>query len=142
MFYFYTVLGSKELQDQHLAVGPVEDKATRNLEITTFETQIMIDNFTEQIETVAADPFTEKVETYVIFTIAKGFRMYWFPVLVPIGLTLSFLVMIKPNNRKMSTCIYMAAISINDNLTMCLAIYTWVFTVAKEHSWHPIECKP
>ena len=41
----------------------------------------------------------------------------------------------------MSTCIYMAAISINDNLMMCLAIYTWVFIVTKEHSWHPIECK-
>ena len=144
MLYFYTVLGSKELQDHHLTVGSVEDEATRNLEITTFETQIMIDNFTEQIETVAVDPFMDKVETYVIFTIAMGFRMYWFPVLVPIGLignTLSFLVMIKPNNRKMSTCIYMAAISINNNLMMCLAIYTWVFTVAKEHSWHPIECK-
>ena len=98
------MLGSKELQDQHLAVGSVEDNATRNLEITTFETQIMIINFTEQVETVAVDPFMEKVETYVLFTIAMGFRMYWFPVLVPIGLvgnTLSFLVMIKPNNRKM-----------------------------------------
>ena len=86
----------------------------------------------------------EKVETYVIFTIAMGFCMYWFPILVHIGLignTLSFLVMIKPNNKKMSTCIYMVAISINDNLMMCLAIYTWVFIVAREHSWHHIECK-
>ena len=75
MYIFYTVLGSKELQDQHLTVDSVEDEATRNLEITTFETQIMIDNFTEQIETVAVYPFMEKVETYVIFTITMG---YWY----------------------------------------------------------------
>ena len=48
----------------------------------------MIDDFAGQIETVTADPFMEKVET-----IAMGFGIYWFPILVPIGLvgnTLSF----------------------------------------------------
>ena len=53
--------------------------------------------------------------TYVV---ASFIDMYWFPVLIPVGLvgnTLSFLVMIKPNNRKMLTCIYMATISVNDN---------------------------
>ena len=120
----------------------VHEEGENDIDITSFET--MITNFTEEVHTVTEDPFMKEVKTYTIFTIAMGFRMYWFPVLVPIGLvgnTLSFLVMIKPNNRKMSTCIYMAAISITDNLMMCLDLYTWVFTIAREHSWHPIECK-
>ena len=121
----------------------MEDELTRTIVITMFETQTMITNFTEA-ETVTPDPFMEEVKTYIIFTIAMGFRMYWFPILVPVGLvcnTLSFLVMIKQTNRKISTCIYMVAISITDNLMMCLDFYTWVFTIAREHSWHPIECK-
>ena len=50
------------------------------------------------------DTFMEKVESYTIFKIANLIIMYWLPVLIPIGLVgniLSFLVMTKPNNRKM-----------------------------------------
>ena len=68
----------------------------------------------------------KEAETYMAFTIADYLNKYWFPLLVPIGWfgnILSFLVMIKPNNRKVSTCIYMAAISINDNVMMCLAFH-------------------
>ena len=74
-------------------------------------------------ETMTQDTFMNKVETYMTYKIAKFIGIHWFPILVPIGLvgnTLSFLVMIKPNNRKMSTCNYMAAISVNDNIMMVL----------------------
>ena len=65
-------------------------------------------------------------------------------MLVPIGLvgnTLYFLVMIKPKNRAISTCIYMAAISINDNLMMLMATGSWLATELKVYKRHPIECK-
>ena len=54
-------------------------------------------------EATTKDTFMEGVETYTSFKIATFLATYWFPVLVPIGVvgnTLSFLVMIKPNNRK------------------------------------------
>ena len=41
----------------------------------------------------------------------------------------------------MSTCIYMAAISIIDNLMMCLALHYWLVTVVKIHELHLWECK-
>ena len=62
----------------------------------------------EASEETTKDTFMEEVEAYTIFKIANFISIYWFPVLVPLGLvgnTLSFLVMIKPNNKKMSTCI-------------------------------------
>ena len=83
-----------------------------------------------------ADPLLTDKITYFV-------TMYWFPVLVPIGLvgnTLSFLVMIKPSNRKMSTCIYMAAISVNDNIMMLIAIRTWLVTTLKIHKRYTLEC--
>ena len=86
----------------------------------------------------------EKVEEYMAFKVALQINYYWYPILAPIALvgnTLSFLVMIKPNNRKISTCIYMAAISINDNLMMCLALHNWLFSAKPIYEWHVAQCK-
>ena len=99
----------------------------------------------ENTEITTKDTFMEQVESYTTFKIASFIDKYWFPVLLPIGFlgnTLSFLVMTKPNNRKMSTCIYMATISINDNLMMCLLSYhALVVVVFKNNEYHSLECK-
>ena len=90
------------------------------------------------------DTFMEEVEAYTIFKIANFISIYWLPVLVPIGLvgnTLSFLVMMKPNNRKISTCIYMAAISVNDNIMMGMCSHGYLVSVTQIHKWNSIECR-
>ena len=93
---------------------------------------------------VKEDAFMVEVEVYTTFKVATFITTYWFPVLIPIGLvgnTLSFLVMVKPNNRKMSTCIYMAAISINDNIMMCICFHDYLVSVVQIHRCNPIQCK-
>ena len=98
----------------------------------------------EEAGETTKDTFMEEVETYTSFKIANFISIYWFPVLIPIGLVgniLSFLVMIKPNNRKMSTCIYMAAISINDNIMMYSCFFDYLIAVVQIHEWNPTECK-
>ena len=90
------------------------------------------------------DTFMEEVETFLTYKVATFIATYWFPILVPIGLignTLSFLVMIKPNNRQLSTCNYMAALSINDNIMMILAIDAYLLTEVKVHILNESECK-
>ena len=85
----------------------------------------------------------KEAEIYMAFTIAEHLNKYWFPLLVPIGWfgnTLSFLVMIKPNNRKVSTCIYMAAFSVNDNVMMYLAFHHWLISVIRMQKWDTLEC--
>ena len=103
-------------------------------------------NLTQKMETTTAmeDTFMEKVETFKTFKIATSLNMYWFPVLIPLGFvgnTLSFLVMVKPNNRKMSTCIYMAGISINDNIMMFESLHNWLVSAVKVHAFKPLECR-
>ena len=47
--------------------------------------------------------FIKEVETLMTYKAASFIHQYWFPILVPIGVignTLSFLVMVKQNNRK------------------------------------------
>ena len=94
-------------------------------------------------ETETQDTFLREAETYMTFKVAKLIDNYYFPVLIPLGLvgnTLSFLVMVKPSNKKVSTCIYMAAISINDNLMMCSAFHFWLVCAVKIHEWNYWEC--
>ena len=107
-------------------------------------TQNALYNFSTEVDTFQTDCILLKAETLITFKTAKLISIYWFPILVPIGLvgnTLSFLVMIKPNNRQLSTCIYMAAISMNDNVMMLLALRNWLGTELKVYKRNPIECK-
>ena len=95
-------------------------------------------------EMTIKNTFLEEVEVYTIYKIATFINNYWFPVLIPIGLVgniLSFLVMTKPNNRKMSTCIYMAAISVNDNIMMCICLHDYLVSSVQIHKWTSNECK-
>ena len=108
-------------------------------------TNVSFGNNSMDIDTTGnPSTFMAEVETFLTYKIAVYINQYWFPILVPMGLvgnTLSILVMIKPNNRKVSTCIYMAAISINDNLMMCFALYNWLFSVVKMHEGIILGCK-
>ena len=88
--------------------------------------------------------FMEEVERFMTFTVSSYINEYWLPILVPIGLignTLSFFVMMRPNNRKVSTCIYMAGISVNDNLMMSVSFYYWLVIVIKIYELSLWECK-
>ena len=96
------------------------------------------------VETDTWDTFLQEAETYTTYFIARYIAYYWFLVLIPLGLVgniLSFLVMMKPNNRKLSTCIYMAAISLSDNLMICLVIHDYCISVMNTHGWYVLECK-
>ena len=107
-------------------------------------TSVLNFNTTGFEKTTTEENFIEKVETYTFFKIANFISIYWFPFFIPIGLvgnTLSFLVMIKQNNRKISTCIYMAAISINDNIMMFVCFHDYLVSVLHVHTWEPIECQ-
>ena len=89
------------------------------------------------------DSFMKEARTYTTFKIATFMAKYWFALLVPIGFvgnTLSFLVMIKPNNRKMSTCIYMAAISINDNIMMYMSFHDYFVSTLQIVESNPVQC--
>ena len=108
-----------------------------NKDLTSFPT--MADN-----STAATNSLLQEAETYTTYKVAKYIAKYWFPVLIPLGLvgnTLSFLVMIRPNNRRISTCIYMAAISINDNAMMCIEVHAWFVSGVNIHKWYLWECK-
>ena len=98
----------------------------------------------DESEVTAKNTFMKEVQSYSTFKIANLIMIYWLPVLIPIGLignTLSFLVMTKPNNRKMSTCVYMAALSINDNILMLLCLHYYLVSAVQIHTWHSFECK-
>ena len=96
--------------------------------MSTIKVDEFIDNFTERFETETPDSLMDEVKTLLIYKVATFIAIYWIPILVPIGLfgnMLSFLIMVKPSNRKLSTCIYMAAINVNDSMMLFIVLYGW-----------------
>ena len=96
------------------------------------------------LETDTQDIILQETQIYMTFKVATYIAYYWFPVLIPLGLignTLSFLVMVKKNNRKISTCIYIAAISINDSLLLCFGLHDWLVGALKVSQWCEWECR-
>ena len=113
------------------------------LEIEITSHLIMAANSTMETDT-QQDTFLQEARTYMTYKILVYIDKYWFPVLIPFGLvgnTLSFLVMFRPNNRRMSTCIYMAAISINDNIMLLFALHDWLVSAMDVREWYVLECK-
>ena len=105
---------------------------------------IMTGNLTEESE--IQDTFLQEAQSYLTYKIVKYTDRYWFPILLPLGLignTASFLVMIRSNNRKVLTCIYMAAISINDNLMLFCVLHDFLHVVSAMNiqKWYLLECK-
>ena len=117
------------------------------MEITTVNvieiSETLVLNFTDDLNTKTTDDFMEEVESLVSYKLAILIAKYWNPILVPIGLVgnvLSFLIMVKPNSRKMSTCIYMAAISVNDSMMLIVIFYGW-FVSYLIHKRYPLSCR-
>ena len=105
------------------------------MESTTVNTTLVTNLVTTGRE--ETETFMEEVESYIISKIGNFINIYYYPVFIPVALvgnTLSFLIMVKQNNRKMSTCIYMAAISINDNLMMYMTCHDIFSNINKSGS--------
>ena len=95
----------------------------------------MSDNST--LETDTQDTFMEEAGTYMAFRAATYITNYWVPTLIPFGLVgNTFLVMMRTNNRKISTCTYMPAISINDSLLLSFALHDWLVGAVNIHKWY------
>ncbi len=103
-----------------------------------------VENSTAGNETATDDDTSLQFVQLATYQVAMAIAKYWYKFLVPIGVignTLSFLVMMKPSNRKLSTCIYMASISVNDNIMMFVGMYSHVTNDMNVHQIGKIECK-
>ncbi len=97
-----------------------------------------------RINLTNVDQVQEELQSYQAYKVAMAIKIYWPPILVPCGLVgnvLSFCVMLRPSNRRMSTCIYMWAISINDTMMLLLAFHEWLITAVNTHVWNEWECR-
>ena len=86
----------------------------------------------------------EVMSSYMTYQVATVIHKYGFIVLMPFGFTgnvLSLCVMLKPNNRRLSTCIYMSAIAINDNVMLALGLWHFFIVGLKVLSWNIWTCR-
>ena len=91
------------------------------------------------------DEFMRKASTYPQFKICVAINDYYFPSIVSVGIIgniLSFLVMVQPHNRHISTCVYMASLSVSDTILIIYQGYSvWMLPAFKLHPFVSIQCK-
>ena len=90
------------------------------------------------------DEFMRRASSYPQFKIGVSVHDYYFPFIVIIGVIgniLNFLVMVQPHNRHISTCVYMACLSISDNMLLIYQGYSvWMLPTFKLHPFVPMHC--
>ena len=89
-------------------------------------------------------PIGTRAQKFLLFKIGQIFNKYWSPVIIIIGLPgnfLAFLVMLKKDNRRISTCVYMSALCISDS--SLLFIHAYAFGVYVWPGWpiYQVVCK-
>lgn len=80
----------------------------------------------------------EEASTYLTYKIGVYIHIYWLPIMTPIGLvgnTLAFIIMVQMYNRRISCCLYMAALAVSDNVVLCSAVYYYIATVILKDSY-------
>ena len=91
------------------------------------------------------DEFMRKASTYPQFKIGVATNDYYFPSIVSVGIVgniLRFLVMVQPHNRHISTCVYMASLSVSDTILIIYQGYSvWMLPAFKLHPFVSIQCK-
>ena len=90
------------------------------------------------------DEFMRKASSYPQFKIGVAVHDYYFPFIVIIGVIgniLNCLVMVMPHNRRISTCVYMACLSISDNMLLIYQGYSvWMLPTFKLHPFVSTHC--
>ena len=66
-----------------------------------------------------------------MFKVGMAIHRYYLPVVVIIGFVGNFLslaVMLRPHNRRISCCVYMAALAVTDSCSLFVGAYYWFCT--------------
>ncbi len=106
----------------------------------------MVDNFTGSDNYVPNDTenITEKpIESYLAYQIGVSIHTYYLPVVVIVGFVwncMALSVSLLKHNRKVSCCVYIAALSVSDNCMLYTAAHVWVTTDIQNRKMTQVEC--
>ena len=69
---------------------------------------------------------------------------YYLPVAVIVGFCgniLALLVMLQPHNRRITCCIYLAALAVSDNMFLYVGAHYWLMSVVLDDHFRQPMCK-
>ena len=95
-------------------------------------------------QTPKGPTLSELASKYLIYKVGRYIQTVCVPIFVCIGLVgnfLSFIVMIQPQSRRISCCIYMATVSVCDSGLLIVVMNYWVTTDGIKVLWTDWQCK-
>ena len=76
----------------------------------------------------ANESIMEHAKHLTLYKVGAGLQTYYLPVVCAIGFignTISLIVLLQPHNKRLSCCLYLAGLAVNDNFIICIAIHYW-----------------
>ena len=78
---------------------------------------------------------TELASNHQLYAVGRAMQVYWMGVLIPVGVLgnlLSLVVLLQPQNRRISFCIYLATLAVCDLLLMLVGGFAWGISLSDE----------
>ena len=70
----------------------------------------------------------EHAKHLALYKVGSGLQTYYLPVICTIGFignTISLIVLLQPHNKRLSCCLYLAGLAVNDNFIIYIDIRYW-----------------
>ena len=97
---------------------------------------------TSVAEDLSFDNFTD-MNAFRLFRIGRNIKTFFFISIFPLCFLCNivcFLTMIQKHNRHFSTCVFMTALAVNDNLVLLLGLFTWATSAFDLFPISQLEC--
>ncbi len=97
-----------------------------------------------QMHEVLCSCFNPFFFRYLTSKIGMEMNKYYLPVVVCVGVVgniLALLVMLQENNKRISCCVYLAALAVSDHLFLYVGAHFWIMSVPLAERFREPVCK-
>ena len=87
-----------------------------------------LEKLSDMVEEHANESIMVHAKHLTLYKMGSGLQMYYLPVVCVIGFignVISLVVLLQPHNKRLSCCLYLAGLAVNDNCIIYIAMHYW-----------------
>lgn len=107
------------------------------------EAMTLDENSTNMVDLYFNESCTDLAEHLTLYKLGYGLQLYYLPIVCLlgwIGNTISLVVLLQPHNRRLSCCLYLASLAVNDNCIVYIAVHYWFTLSLRVGNWRALQC--
>ena len=104
----------------------------------------IIEKLSDVVEQHANESIMDYAKHLTLYKMGSGLQMYYLPVACVIGFVgnaISLVVLLQPHNKRLSCCLYLAGLAVNDNCIIYIAMHYWCIRSLKVGNLTNFQCR-